>query len=163
MNKKKHGISRKPKSSLSNRKPSSFMSHRKHKSSLFNRDRKPLPRCDRPCTRNIYENNPNVVSLIWKRGLNGFDENDPDFDKMAAEGYDTGHAKRIVAELNALGRSMNYGVQNEPNYLLMIFLCFLCIFPACCYFIWWMSENEKDALVENKFRMASQVIVKRHN
>lgn len=113
---------------------------------------------------NPYSKNPNVVSLIWNRSAHGFDEDDSDFDQMAREGYDSGPAKRIVAELNALSKSMNFDDKPpEPNWPLLICLCCLLVFPAIIYHSKWEDKFQKFLENERRFRAASKALVQKHN
>ena len=113
---------------------------------------------------NPYAGNPNVVSLIWDRNLHGFDENSPKLAKMIEEQYDPEPVKRIVAELNALSRSMNFRDQPpEPNVYLIMLFTILGFFPVIFYLLWLQNKTLDYLEGENNFRQASQAILMKHN
>lgn len=113
---------------------------------------------------NPYVGNPNVVSLIWDRKLHGFNENSPKLAKMAAEGYDPEPVKRIVAELNALSRSMNFNDQPpELNACLIMLFTLLGCFPLICYLLWIQNKTLNYLEGESNFRQASQAIIMKYN
>ena len=113
---------------------------------------------------NPYVNNPNVITLTWDRTIHGYNENDPNFDKMAAEGYDPSPVRKIVAELNALSKSMNFDDEvPQPNMILFIILFLLGIFPGIFYLFWIDCKVLQYQTSEANLRIASQPILAKYN
>lgn len=113
---------------------------------------------------NPYEGNPNVISLVWNRKGHRFNEDDLNLSKMESQGYNTEPVKRIIGELNALSRSINFNDQPpEYNELLFCLCCLLGFFPIIFYLIWFEWKNLDYLEGEKKFREASQPIILHHN
>lgn len=113
---------------------------------------------------NPYEGNPNVISLFWNSRTHGFNEDDSNLANFASAGYDPEPAKRIVAELNALSKSMNFNDEpSEPNTWLIILFTLLGIFPVIFYALWLQNKNLNYLEAAKNFRDASQPIIFKHN
>ena len=113
---------------------------------------------------NPYVNSPNTITLTWDRTIHGYNENDPNLDKMAAEGYDPSPVRKIVAELNALSKSMNFDDEvPEANPIIAIILFILGIFPGFFYLMWIDCKVQSYLANETKLRAASQPILAKYN
>ena len=112
---------------------------------------------------NPYAGNPNIVTITWNNTINGYDENDPGFMKMQAEGYDPTPAKRVIAEIHALKDQFKFKNTPDVPHPCILIICFLLIIPwffVICYLI---AKQIAFADEVNDFRTHSQGIVNKHN